>query len=85
MPGLNEDVAREVEQFLYREARLLDERRFHDWLELLTDDIRYWMAGRSNRYPNRVRRSRFLTPIAMTKTTWSRRTNWRSSTKTATA
>jgi 3-phenylpropionate/cinnamic acid dioxygenase small subunit len=51
MPGLNEDVTREVEQFLYREARLLDERRFHDWLELLTDDVRYWMAGRSNRYP----------------------------------
>ncbi len=42
--GMNEDVIREVEQFLYREARLLDERRFHDWLELLTDDVRYWMA-----------------------------------------
>src|SRR5262249_10069409 len=39
------------EQFLYREARLLDERRFHEWLALLTDDVRYWMAGRSNRYP----------------------------------
>jgi 3-phenylpropionate/cinnamic acid dioxygenase small subunit len=45
------EVVREVEQFLYREARLLDERRFHEWLELLTDDVRYWMAGRSNRYP----------------------------------
>jgi 3-phenylpropionate/cinnamic acid dioxygenase small subunit len=51
MPGINEDVSREVEQFLYREARLLDERRFHEWLELLTDDIRYWMGARSNRYP----------------------------------
>ena len=51
MPGMNEDVTREVEQFLYREARLLDERRLHEWLELLTDDVRYWMAGRSNRYP----------------------------------
>ena len=49
--GMNEDVIREVEQFLYREARLLDERRFHEWLELLTDDVRYWMAGRRNRYP----------------------------------
>jgi 3-phenylpropionate/cinnamic acid dioxygenase small subunit len=48
---MNEDIHREVEQFLYREARLLDERRFDDWLALLTDDIRYWMAGRSNRYP----------------------------------
>ena len=47
----NEDVLREVEQFLYREARLLDERRFHEWLELFTDDVHYWMAGRRNRYP----------------------------------
>src|SRR5438132_12056679 len=53
MPGINDDVGREVEQFLYREARLLDERRFHEWLELLTDDVRYWMAGRTNRYPRR--------------------------------
>ena len=45
------EVIREVEQFLYREARLLDERRFHAWLELFTDDVRYWMPGRSNRYP----------------------------------
>jgi 3-phenylpropionate/cinnamic acid dioxygenase small subunit len=51
MSGINEDVIREVEQFLFREARLLDERRFHEWLELLTDDVRYWMAGRTNRYP----------------------------------
>ena len=48
---MNEDVHREVEQFLYREARLLDERRFDEWLALLTDDVRYWMAGRANRYP----------------------------------
>jgi 3-phenylpropionate/cinnamic acid dioxygenase small subunit len=34
------EVIREVEQFLYREARLLDERRFHTWLELFTDDVR---------------------------------------------
>ena len=44
-------LIREVEQFLFREARLLDERRFHDWLALFTDDIHYWMAGRTNRYP----------------------------------
>jgi 3-phenylpropionate/cinnamic acid dioxygenase small subunit len=46
-----EETIREVEQFLYREARLLDERRFHEWLALFTDDVRYWMVGRSNRYP----------------------------------
>ena len=45
------EVIREVEQFLYREARLLDERRFHEWVELFTEDVRYWMPTRSNRYP----------------------------------
>jgi biphenyl 2,3-dioxygenase beta subunit len=47
----DEDMFRSVEQFLYREARLLDERRFHDWLLLFTDDVHYSMAARSNRYP----------------------------------
>jgi 3-phenylpropionate/cinnamic acid dioxygenase small subunit len=31
----------EARTFLYREARLLDERRYADWLQLLTDDISY--------------------------------------------
>jgi 3-phenylpropionate/cinnamic acid dioxygenase small subunit len=48
---MREETVRDVEQFLYREARLLDERRFHEWLELFTEDVRYWMAGRRNRYP----------------------------------
>jgi 3-phenylpropionate/cinnamic acid dioxygenase small subunit len=48
---LDAETIRSVEQFLYREARLLDERRFHEWLDLLTDDIHYWMAARTNRYP----------------------------------
>jgi 3-phenylpropionate/cinnamic acid dioxygenase small subunit len=48
---LRDDLLREIEQFLYREARLLDDRRFHEWLELFTDDVRYWMVGRVNRYP----------------------------------
>jgi 3-phenylpropionate/cinnamic acid dioxygenase small subunit len=48
---MHAEVIRDVEQFLYREARLLDERHFHEWLELFTDDVRYWMPGRSNRYP----------------------------------
>ena len=36
----------EVEQFLYHEANLLDERRYDDWLNLLTKDIHYWMPIR---------------------------------------
>lgn len=38
----------EVEEFLYQEAELLDERRFEDWLDILTEDIRYWMPIRRN-------------------------------------
>jgi 3-phenylpropionate/cinnamic acid dioxygenase small subunit len=48
---MHAEIIREVEQFLYREARLLDERRFHEWLELLSDDIHYWMPVRTSRYP----------------------------------
>lgn len=45
------DVAlqHEIEQFLYFEARLLDERRFDDWYKILADDIQYWMPTRYNR------------------------------------
>jgi 3-phenylpropionate/cinnamic acid dioxygenase small subunit len=45
------DTIRGVEQFLYREARLLDERRFHEWLGVFTDDVHYAMTSRANRYP----------------------------------
>ena len=38
----------EIEEFLYREAELLDERRYEEWLELLTDDVRYFMPMRRN-------------------------------------
>jgi 3-phenylpropionate/cinnamic acid dioxygenase small subunit len=33
----------EIERFFSAEAELLDERRFKEWLDLLDDDIRYWM------------------------------------------
>jgi 3-phenylpropionate/cinnamic acid dioxygenase small subunit len=59
---MREEIIREVEQFLYREARLLDERRFHEWLELLTDDVRYWMPVRSNRYPKASKAISILDP-----------------------
>jgi 3-phenylpropionate/cinnamic acid dioxygenase small subunit len=56
------DLIREVEQFLYREARLLDDRQFHDWVQLFTDDVRYFMAGRSNRYPKHSKAISILDP-----------------------
>lgn len=39
----------EVEQFLFLEAALLDARKFHEWYELLADDLDYWMPVRSTR------------------------------------
>lgn len=36
----------EAEEFLFEEASLLDERRYDEWLALLTDDIHYWMPIR---------------------------------------
>ncbi|HEX9395951.1 MAG TPA: aromatic-ring-hydroxylating dioxygenase subunit beta [Burkholderiales bacterium] len=32
-----------VEEFLYHEARLLDEGRLEDWLALFTEDATYWL------------------------------------------
>jgi 3-phenylpropionate/cinnamic acid dioxygenase small subunit len=37
-----------IEDFFYYEADLLDERRFEEWLDLLTDDVRYFMPIRRN-------------------------------------
>lgn len=33
----------ELVAFVYREARLLDERRYDEWLSMYADDARYWM------------------------------------------
>ncbi|HZT07542.1 MAG TPA: aromatic-ring-hydroxylating dioxygenase subunit beta [Chloroflexota bacterium] len=33
----------EAEALLYREARLLDERRFPEWLKMFAEDCRYWV------------------------------------------
>lgn len=43
------DTHFEVEQFYYLEAELLDDGRFADWLDLLADDLTYWMPTRTNR------------------------------------
>ncbi|WNM31690.1 3-phenylpropionate/cinnamic acid dioxygenase subunit beta [Streptomyces sp. Li-HN-5-11] len=43
------DTHFEVEQFYYEEAALLDDGRYADWLELLADDLDYWMPTRTNR------------------------------------
>ena len=43
------EVHFEVEQFYYTEAELLYDSRFTDWLDLLAEDLDYWMPTRTNR------------------------------------
>lgn len=38
----------QAEEFLYAEADLLDQRRFAEWLDLLADDLVYFMPLRRN-------------------------------------
>ena len=38
----------EVSDFLYREADLLDERRYEEWLDMLAEDYRYSVPLRMN-------------------------------------
>ena len=37
------DVQHEVEQFLYRQAELLDSKQWQPWIDLFADDGFYWM------------------------------------------
>src|SRR5687768_2210481 len=46
MPGATKVDIREIEEFLYDEARLLDSGRYLEWLELSTDDVEYTMPTR---------------------------------------
>lgn len=39
-----------IERFCRMEARLLDEEAYPAWLDLLADDLYYWMPVRHNRY-----------------------------------
>jgi 3-phenylpropionate/cinnamic acid dioxygenase small subunit len=42
------DQQRALEAFYYREARLLDNRQYRQWLELVSQDIRYVLPARVN-------------------------------------
>jgi 3-phenylpropionate/cinnamic acid dioxygenase small subunit len=47
--GVSRDVADEVEDFLVREAELLDAGRYNEWLGTTTDDVRYVLPVRVTR------------------------------------
>jgi 3-phenylpropionate/cinnamic acid dioxygenase small subunit len=49
MPAAVEiELSCEIEQFLYREAWLLDHGRLDEWLGLFTDDATYWIPLQAN-------------------------------------
>jgi biphenyl 2,3-dioxygenase beta subunit len=45
---MDSELRRRIEDFLYFEADLLDDRKLREWLGLLTEDVRYWMPLRHN-------------------------------------
>lgn len=47
--SISVELQHEIEQLLYLEAELLDNRRFEDWLELLTEEYVYQMPVRLTR------------------------------------
>lgn len=46
--GVGAELTHEITQLLFHEARLLDERRFTEWLDLLAEDLHYWLPIRSS-------------------------------------
>lgn len=47
-----EHEQREIEKFVFTEARLADEARYDDWEALWTDDAVYWVPRRADQDPN---------------------------------
>ncbi|MGE8541680.1 MAG: 3-phenylpropionate/cinnamic acid dioxygenase subunit beta [Acinetobacter sp.] len=47
-PAINLALKAEIEDFFYQEADFVDERKFKDWLDMLHEDIKYFMPMRRN-------------------------------------
>ena len=43
------ELGYQIQQFYFREAELLDEQRFADWLEVFDDELTYWAPLHTNR------------------------------------
>ncbi|MGK2870941.1 MAG: aromatic-ring-hydroxylating dioxygenase subunit beta [Alphaproteobacteria bacterium] len=48
-----------VENFLYKEARLMDENRYMEWFELLADPCLYWLPANEEDYDTNKHASLF--------------------------
>ncbi len=45
---ISSELLKQIETFLYAEARLLEDNRFDEWLASFSEDARYWMPVRQN-------------------------------------
>jgi len=70
-----DSTRREIEAFLFHEARLADESRYEEWEALVTDDVHYWVPAGAADYDPASRlsyvndnRSRLATRIRQLKT-----------------
>ena len=50
LPAPSVELLCEIQQTLYREARLLDAERYDEWVAMLTEDLHYHMPGIETRY-----------------------------------
>ena len=44
------DLIISLQQVLYKEARLMDQERYSEWVEMLAEDLHYFMPGIETRY-----------------------------------
>jgi benzoate/toluate 1,2-dioxygenase subunit beta len=73
--SVTDATRREIEDFLFYEARLADESRYEEWETLVTDDMHYWVPAAGADYDPASRlsyvndnRSRLATRIRQLKT-----------------
>jgi benzoate/toluate 1,2-dioxygenase subunit beta len=73
--AVSDSTRREIDAFLYLEARLADESRYAEWEALVTDDMHYWVPKGAADYDPATRlsyindnRARLATRIRQLKT-----------------
>ena len=49
---MNPETKQQIEEFLYTEARLLDQRDYKQWVTLFADDATYWVPAGDEVDPN---------------------------------
>lgn len=57
MSQISIELQHEISQFLYREAKLLDDWKFREWLDVMADDVAYVLRTTPNAQTRDRRRS----------------------------